>query len=347
MRRIGYCCSYTPLPLLKAAGFVPHRVLPGGDVPDQAGTLLHDNLCPEVKGILDRKLAGDLPELDGMVFVNSCDAMRRLYNAWVELDGEETVFLLDLPTTPDGRAVEYLEGQLARLRDGLAALGAGDPTDAALEDALALYDRLFALVERAGARVSEGWWTRVMFQQWLNRVVAEPPEEVEQALARALEETTAPVAEARGVPILLFGNVLPEPGAADLLESCGARVVADDICTGSRQLTHVGGDGETPPLRRLAHALMHRPLCARTLVQDDRHALADQILATARAAEVRGAVAHVLKFCDPYLLRLPDIRAAFAGAGIPLLVLEGDCTLRSLGQQRTRIEAFVEMLEEA
>ena len=31
-------------------------------------------------------------------------------------------------------------------------------------------------------------------------------------------------------------------------------------------------------------------------------------------------------------------------AGLPLLVLEGDCTSRSLGQQTTRIEAFVEML---
>ena len=29
---------------------------------------------------------------------------------------------------------------------------------------------------------------------------------------------------------------------------------------------------------------------------------------------------------------------------LPLLLLEGDCSLRSLGQQRTRIEAFVEML---
>jgi len=30
---------------------------------------------------------------------------------------------------------------------------------------------------------------------------------------------------------------------------------------------------------------------------------------------------------------------------MPLLFLEGDCTLRSIGQQNTRIEAFVEMLD--
>jgi len=53
---------------------------------------------------------------------------------------------------------------------------------------------------------------------------------------------------------------------------------------------------------------------------------------------------HVVKFCDPYLMRLPGLRDALEATGLPLLVLEGDCTLRSLGQHRTRIEAFSEML---
>ncbi len=53
-----------------------------------------------------------------------------------------------------------------------------------------------------------------------------------------------------------------------------------------------------------------------------------------------------MKFCDPYLIRLPGLRKALSAeeGNLPLLVLEGDCTLRSLGQHRTRIEAFVEML---
>ena len=279
-----------------------------------------------------------------MVFVNSCDAMRRLYNAWVELDGPDRVFLLDLPTCPDDRAVAYLEGRLEALSDGLRAREGGPRMD--LEEAVALYDRLYTSLDRASERAAEGWWTRSMLQGWVNRAVCEPPEEIVEALDRALAESTAPVAEAAGVPLMLFGNVLHDPGAADLIESCGARVVADDLCTGSRQLTWVG-EGEGLAVRRLARALLDRPICARTMIHDDRDALSGQVLEIAREAGVRGAIAHVLKFCDPYLLRLPDIRAAFREAGMPLLVLEGDCTLRSLGQQRTRIEAFVEMLEES
>lgn len=47
--RVGFTCAYTPLPLLHAAGLQPYRILPVGDAPDQAGALLHDNLCPHVK----------------------------------------------------------------------------------------------------------------------------------------------------------------------------------------------------------------------------------------------------------------------------------------------------------
>jgi benzoyl-CoA reductase/2-hydroxyglutaryl-CoA dehydratase subunit BcrC/BadD/HgdB len=73
--------------------------------------------------------------------------------------------------------------------------------------------------------------------------------------------------------------------------------------------------------------------------------LAELVVAAARASGARGVIGHVLKFCDPYLARLPAVREALREARLPLLVLEGDCSLRSLGQQRTRIEAFVEMLE--
>ena len=65
--RAGFTCAYTPLPLLHAAGLVPYRILPVGDAPDQAGALLHDNLCPHVKRLLDRAMEGDLPDLSAVV----------------------------------------------------------------------------------------------------------------------------------------------------------------------------------------------------------------------------------------------------------------------------------------
>ncbi len=53
-KHVGFACAYTPLPLIHAAGLVPYRVLPIGDAPDEAGTLLPDNMCPHIKRVLDR-----------------------------------------------------------------------------------------------------------------------------------------------------------------------------------------------------------------------------------------------------------------------------------------------------
>ena len=79
--RIGFSCAYTPLSVIAAAGFKPHRVLPLSASPDQAGRHLHDNICPHVKRLVDRAMDDDLPPMAGFVVVNSCDAMRRLADA--------------------------------------------------------------------------------------------------------------------------------------------------------------------------------------------------------------------------------------------------------------------------
>ena len=94
--RIGFTCAYAPLALIDAAGFVPYRILPLGDAPDRAGSILHDNLCPHVKRVLDRGLTGDLPELAGLVVMNSCDTMRRLADAWHATRPDDRFFDRDL-----------------------------------------------------------------------------------------------------------------------------------------------------------------------------------------------------------------------------------------------------------
>ncbi len=350
---VGYTCSYTPLPLIHAAGFTPWRIQPGddpsaGEVPEHAGTVLHDNLCPEVKRVLDRRLAGDLPPLAGTVFVNSCDAMRRLAQAWVDVEPRGPVFLMDLPSLVDERAVRYLAGVLGALQAELEAWAGAPLDEGALAESVRLYDDLYRVLDELARRSAAGTLAggRAALQGWYNRAVSDPIEAVLPE-AEALRDCTPAVGNGGGpgVPLALFGNVLPDAGAVALLEECGARVVADDLCTGSRQLTRVDPRGDVPLLEQLALAVLARPLCARTLLAGDADALATQVVAGARAAGARGAIAHVMKFCDPYLVRMPAIREAFAREEMPLLVLEGDCTLRSLGQQRTRIEAFVEMLE--
>ena len=239
--KVGFTCAYSPIPLLHAAGLTPWRIRPEGDAPDLAGSLLHDNLCPEVKRILDRKLAGELPPMAGTVFLNSCDSMRRLANAWVELDAPETVHLLDLPTITDDRAVAYFATRLERLRQVLGEWSGSTPTDDDIRASVALYNGLSGALSQLAGRVAGGEMSRVDYQRWLNRSVEEPPEETLEALEAFVAEPAVGQLPG-GIPLMLFGNVLPDPAAARIFEECGARIVADDLCTGSRQLTPVALD---------------------------------------------------------------------------------------------------------
>jgi benzoyl-CoA reductase/2-hydroxyglutaryl-CoA dehydratase subunit BcrC/BadD/HgdB len=343
---VGFSCAYTPLPLLDAAGFLPHRILPLGEAPDQAGSLLHDNMCPHVKRILDRALAGDLPELKGVVFMESCDTMRRLADAWRRVRPGDRMAAVDLPSTAGESSVDYFVGQLQVLRQTLQDWSGFAVGDERLLASIRRYNELGAALSGLREQVISGpsplGWPGL--QAIYNRSVTQP---VERTLSEIENASRKPAAArpAGGVPVLLIGNVLAEPAGFELLVSSGARIVGEELCTSGRQICSVPLPGNADPLTALARALLQRSPCARTLLGSCPGGFADRVLQSARAAGARGVIAHVMKFCDPYLGRLPDAREALRQADIPLLVLEGDCTLRSLGQHRTRIEAFIEMLE--
>lgn len=347
-RMVGFTCAYTPLPLIDAAGFIPYRILPLGEIPDEAGALLHDNLCPHVKRVLDRSFADDLPNLAGLVVMASCDAMRRLADAWQIARPDVPVIVVDLPTTGGGPSQAYFGLELQRLLDTLASWSKKPIEPTQLKTSIDHYNDLHACLAQAEKRLVDGTMPggRQALQRLYNQAVTISVEQTTAALDQLLKAEAPPKANEGSVPLFVFGNVLPDPDVFGVLEDCGGQVVGDDLCTGSRQLTHIEiSDGE-PIVTALARCFLERPTCARTLFPSEPDRLANQILRAAQDCRAAGVIGHVMKFCDPYLARLPAIRKTLEEAGLPLLVLEGDCTTRSIGQQTTRIEAFVEMLEE-
>lgn len=343
---IGFACAYTPLALIDAAGYVPYRILPTGDWPDQAGHLLHDNLCPHIKRILDRALDKDVPELAGMVFINSCDAMRRLADAWRRIRPHERITLVDLPVMADELSISFFANELSGLTNILSEWSGRSVSKDAIGESIARYNELASLLEALRGRVSRGALKggSAQMQDLYNRAATEPIEQTLRLMKKFLAEPELRSPVSSGVPIYLFGNVLPDLEAFSLLESCGARIAGEDLCTGSRlfSLTEVGGDQEV--LVGLARSLLSRPPCARTLDPLQPGKIGEDILAKAKDCDAHGVIGHTIKFCDPYLDRLPRVREALREGKVPLLLLEGDCTMRSMGQQRTRIEAFIEML---
>jgi len=364
--RIGFICAYTPVALIEAAGFGPYRILPHEGAPDLAGAHLHDNLCPHVKRVLNRALAGEIPELAGTVLMGCCDAVRRLADVWrVEVAAQSSV-LLELPVAGSERSVDYFCRELQRFAADLVRWGghpiADDDLERSLDGYNALARGLSRLQDRAAAGTLPGG--RAALQEMHNLSVTVTLSQALDELARIEAQTatggsppnltsdadrgTGPAKRAsradRGTPVYLAGNVLSDPQAFTMLEECGCHIIADDLCTGSRQLEPIASQPGGNPWERLARGLLRRTPCARALEPAKPGYLAEALAGRALDCGARGVIVHVMKFCDPYLARLPLIRRRLKQNGLPLLVLEGDCTLRSIGQQRTRIEAFVEML---
>jgi len=343
---IGFTCAYTPLALIDAAGYVPYRILPMGDAPDMAGQLLHDNLCPHVKRVLDRAMDNDLPELAGVVLLNSCDAMRRLADVWPKVRPKDRVILIDLPITSDDPAVSYFGRELSRLADTLFQWGERPVTQETVAASIDRYNQVALLFGSLRERLRNGGVSggAARLQSLYNRAVTQPWDETFQFLEGVAEETNTPSVGQNGVPIFLFGNVLPDPEAFGLFESCGVRIVDEDLCTGSRVFAPIKMEKSEETLSQLARGILRRPRCARTLLTTQPGVLAAEVLARAAECKARGVIACSAKFCDPYIARIPGVRETLRKAGLPLLHIEGDCTMRSFGQQRTRIQAFTEML---
>lgn len=342
---IGFSCAYTPVQLIDAAGFIPWKILPAGSWPERAGEILHENLCPNVKRILDRARGDDLPGLAGVVFMNSCDAMRRLSDAWIKVRPDHRIVVLDLPVSNNKSSLSYFKTELERMIEKLEEWSGEEINDDKIPPSIERYNRLTESVTLIRKQHKEGKLNggSSRLQEIYNSAVIEDPELTLKKLEETLQENQ-PGREKSNVPVFLFGNVFPDPEAYSIFKSAGAEVVWDDLCTGSRMFQTVNLQKTDDNLEALAGGILNRAPCARTIFSRDPDRIFNELIEKYRESGAKGIIFHTVKFCDPYLSRLPYLRKKIREQGIPFLSLEGDCTTRSMGQQLTRIEAFVEML---
>jgi len=343
-KKIGFTCAYTPVPLIEAAGFSPFRIFPETKAPDQAGHLLHDNLCPHVKKVLDRALAEDLPDLEGMVFINSCDSMRRLADAWHEARPDDRIILLDLPSGINNLSLDFLSKEYERLAKTLFKWNNETFSTETIKEKIATWNLLAVSVEKIEEKMSRDYFPGIAFglQQIINTAATDS---TDQALAMAQKklEPKEPAKAGRS-PVFVFGNLLFDPKVYDLFEEWNVHVTASDFCTTSRFITPVDTMIDSNIFRSLADSYLKQTPCARTMDTTKPGSIAQKIVERAKQSNAKGVIGFTLKFCDPYLARIPMIRQALQKESIPFLMLEGDCTMGSMGQQQTRIEAFTEML---
>jgi benzoyl-CoA reductase/2-hydroxyglutaryl-CoA dehydratase subunit BcrC/BadD/HgdB len=344
-KKIGYFCSYTPVEVIYAAGLHPIRIF-GLDRPIQnADTLMHSNICPYVRSILDRLLESGLDSFDGFVFVNSCDAMRRLYELFRGKIPEKFYHLIDLPKNNSPDDIKYLASEFNCLAENVEKHFEKKIDKNNFENSIELYNNLRnQLITIDQLRLQGDLKIKGSeFLKLINYCSSEDPEIAIKILKNEQESYSRDTKEKetdKSPRIILTGNIINHPEILELIEKSGAWIVGENLCTGLR-FFYFSIDTKDDLMVEIARAYMNKPPCARMM---DEEFEINEIVRLINKCNADGVLYHSLKFCDTYLHSIPKYKKLFKEKNIKALFLEGDYTTGSFGQLQTRIEAFLEML---
>jgi benzoyl-CoA reductase/2-hydroxyglutaryl-CoA dehydratase subunit BcrC/BadD/HgdB len=343
---IGWVCGYVPEELLLAAGCQPVRLSGTGQPVSEADAYLHQNLCPYVRSVLDKALETDV-ELDGMVFVNSCDAMKRLHDVWRLYIGTDFNFILDMPKSASQDSIAYYVIELRRLIEGLETSFETRIDEERLREAIRTTNHTRRLMGRLyeWRRQPHPPLTGAEALDIMIRATQENLEDYHRWLEDYLDDLDSQPdqGKADGSPrLIMAGSIIDQPQTIGLIEEAGGLVVVEDLCTGHRHFQGLVSE-EGDPLEAIARRYLERAPCSRMIDTGKRLEYMSQL---AEDYRVDGIIYHALKFCDQYQYDLPLITEEASEAGTPLLYLETDYTQGSIGQVKTRVQAFLEVISE-
>jgi benzoyl-CoA reductase/2-hydroxyglutaryl-CoA dehydratase subunit BcrC/BadD/HgdB len=345
---VGYFCSALPEEMISAAGMFPFRLRATGSTEtDLSDSFLSSLNCTFPRHAFNMALKGDYDFIDALVMFNSCDHIRRVYDHWIRQLKTPFVRILSLPRKAEPAQVEFFRGELAGLREGLQDHFGVEITDAGLREAIRLHNETRGLLRDLYA-LRKGKNPPITGAETLAVTVSSTamPQERYNALLRELLED---IEQAERVSdyrarLMLLGGELDNPDYVKAIEDQGALVVADSLCFGSRLLwKDVNEDAEDPLLALAQYYVADRPACARMFTEYEGRSryireMIDQF-------DVEGAVFERLKFCEVWGFEQFSLTNDFEKWNIPLLCMEREYPMSAVGQLKTRVQAFLEMLE--
>ncbi|MFO7952993.1 MAG: 2-hydroxyacyl-CoA dehydratase family protein [Bacillota bacterium] len=366
LKTVGWFCTYTPEEIIYAAGLIPYRLLPHKEVGHASvEDALPPNICPYPRKILSNLRSGLYDDLQGIVVANSCNAMTHLYNVLKE-ESDFFVYLLDVPRRQDQKACEYFAGELELLADFLGEKG-NPVNNYSLLQALKLYGEKKELIEKALALNGEPR-LKEAFPLGLYSLAVEatslPPEEFAGKYKDIIEDESTNSKADNNVKknnpgkngagpnsreALMLAGGLPPRGLIEMLTGYPGLNLYPENCAGMRYLQKPMPEiapgkeqSRTEIMEKIARSYLEKPPCPRVFNRNAREKYCRDLL---EELQVDAVIYHDLMFCDmghyDYLM-LQDL---LKEKDIPHLKVKSELGEEDLGQLKTRVEAFLEILE--
>ncbi|MCP4132862.1 MAG: 2-hydroxyacyl-CoA dehydratase [bacterium] len=355
-RSIGYFCRYVPQEIIYAAGYIPFRIFKSASpaAVSIGDTYMQRNTCPFVRGCIGDfiKNKDDFNTFDGIIAAHTCDNIRGMID---NLDhfkiGPKMLYQLDIPRTP-GRENNYTYylSQLNDMKGILEELKGSPITEEELSEAMALFGRVRAALERIdqalrNGQSAGGTLNRNIFYRIIHKLLTADPalyinplEEMASLLEKNEKEKN------NNPNILLIGSLLPKNSykIIDIIESNFVNLVDDYLCTGWRSYAHYKNPQPgVSALETIAETYSKNSPCPRMFSLEEREKIITEKIEQSGA---HGVIYYSLKFCDPNLYDIPLVRKLCKELDTPFLSIETELTDQDYGQLNTRIQAFLERL---
>lgn len=344
---VGYVCSYLPEEILSAGGILPYRLTGrGASDTSHADSYLTRVNCTFSRCCLELAFTGGYDFLDGAIFSNGCDHIRRTYDNW-KAHRSALPFMHILPVphllSPDGR--QWYKEETIKLKEALERHFGVAVSPEKLAEAVKVYNETRRLLKelydlRTG---DESPFTGAEVLTVLSAGTRIPRSEFNRLLTSLLQEAEARPDAAQGrIRLLVAGSLMDDPDFIENVEDMGAIVVTDTLCFGTRAFWDLA-DEKGDPLDALIDRYYNHAPCPR-MAEEYSQRLAF-VKEQAGRARVDGVILEHIKFCDLHGADNALLKRDLEEAGIPAIELERQYgPLADAGRIRTRAQAFIERI---
>ena len=346
---IGYTCTYVPEEIIHAAGMLPVRVTGGGKqiALTDADMQLNPKLCSYSRTCYQLVYQGDYSFLDGLIVGSTCDAMRRLFDAWKYYGTMPFTYIIDVPLILNQeyalqRYMKLLKEMVQELSDRFGA----EITDKSLFESIAAVNRKRVLLQKlySWRKRKPAAITGAETMEILNAGFRIPLDQYEALLQQVLAELQKTERSVEGeIRLMVSGGPIDRVDFIKDIEEAGAVVVVDESCMGIRHWSGlVEEDTGLQPLEAIARRYYSNLPCPRFSPHNVR---IESVLSLANEYEVDGVIQNVLHNCSCLTWDGALLARHLKAREIPLLSLDTEYAAGLEGMLQTKVQAFLEIFE--
>ena len=352
---VGTFCVFVPEEVVRAAGGICIGLCSGIEIgSSQAEKVLPRNICPLIKSFMGFKLARVCPyfeSCDMVVGETTCDGKKKAFEI---LNDYVPVHVMETPQMKKERDRSLWAGEvrdfMSRVEELTGQRITGDSLRRAVVEVNAKRE---ALLRLAGLRKNSPAPISGKDSLLIEQIAMY--DDVGRFTAKVnglCDELETRIREGKGIGesgprLIVTGTPMAIPNwkVMHLIESTGAVVVAEEMCTGLRYFENtVREDGED--LDRTVEFIADRYLDINCACFTPNQGRMEKLLSLAEEYRADGVVHCALTFCDPYAVEANRVEKVLGERGIPLLRIDTDYSQGDAEQLKTRIEAFLEMISQ-